>query len=172
MKTKKILVLIFLFLIPAWEFQKEPDLKFFKIIPEEVEKISHQNLYNEIIERGIKFPEIAFVQAIIESGNFKSGLFKKHNNLFGMRFPGRRETTSIGRNKNGYARYEDWNASVKDYLHWQSFFMRKRDINTREEYLDLLDEVYAENESYVSVIRKTIIRYKYLFNKRTGSSAG
>jgi uncharacterized FlgJ-related protein len=164
MKTKKILVLVFLFLIPAWEFQKEPDLKFYRIIPREEEKISHQNLFDEIVASGIKFPEIAFVQAIIESGNFTSGLFKKHNNLFGMRFPGRRETTSIGRNKRGYARYEDWDDSVKDYFHWQSFFMKRRDINTKEEYLDLLDDVYAEDKSYVTVIRKNIKQYKHIFD--------
>lgn len=164
MKIKKIIVMTLLFLIPAWEFQKEPDLKFYRIIPKEEEKISHQNLFDEIVEAGIKFPEIAFVQAIIESGNFRSGLFKRHNNLFGMRFPGKRETTSIGKNKRGYARYEDWDDSVKDYFHWQSFFIKGRDINTREEYLELLDDVYAEDKSYVSVIRKNIKRYKHIFD--------
>jgi hypothetical protein len=35
----------------------------------------------------IKSPEIVFIQALIETGYFKSELFLEANNLFGMRYP-------------------------------------------------------------------------------------
>jgi uncharacterized FlgJ-related protein len=162
-KIKAIAILLLLF-SPIWEFKNKGNSLVSIEKLEVAEEISHQGLYDQIVESGIKFPEIAFVQAIIESGNFKSRLFKNHNNLFGMRFPGKRQTTSIGRNKKGYARYEDWNDSVTDYYFWQSFFMRKKNVRTREEYLDLLDDVYAEDKSYVSVIRRKVKQYKHIFD--------
>lgn len=163
MRVKTILVIGLLFLIPVWEMEKESIIKLEKKI-EEKNEISHQNLYNSIVESGIKFPEIVFVQAIIESGNFESRLFKNHNNLFGMRFPRVRETTATGENKRGYARYKDWDDSVLDYYFWQNFFLRKKGASNRDEYLDLLDEVYAEDESYVSVIRTNLKKYRHIFN--------
>ncbi len=163
MRIKTILVASLLFLVPIWEIKKEPTIKLERIL-EEKNEISHENLYSTIIESGIKFPEIVFVQAIIESGNFESRLFKNHNNLFGMRFPKVRKTTATGENKRGYARYKDWDDSVLDYYFWQKFFLRKKDASNKEEYLNLLDDIYAEDESYVSVIKKNLKKYKHVFN--------
>lgn len=163
MRIKTILAIIFLFLIPSWEMKKDPAIKLQKNQEEEIE-ISHENLYSTIVKSRIKFPEIVFVQAIIESGNFKSRLFKKHNNLFGMRFPRVRKTTATGENKRGYARYKDWDDSVLDYYFWQNFFLRKKDVSNKNEYLDLLDDIYAEDEAYVSVIKKNLKKYNHIFN--------
>lgn len=163
MRKKTILVIGLLLFFPSWEMKKETIIKIEENL-EEKNEISHKNLYNAIVESGIKFPEIVFIQAIIESGNFESRLFKNHNNLFGMRFPRVRETTATGKNKRGYARYKNWDDSVLDYYFWQSFFLRKKGASNKEEYLDLLDDIYAEDESYVSVIKKNLKKYRHVFN--------
>lgn len=58
-----------------------------------------------------------FTHARRESGNFKSVLFRKQNNAFGMRLPKRRTTTAVARER-GYALYENWYDSVYDYWLW------------------------------------------------------
>lgn len=79
---------------------------------------SQQSLQQEIVKQGIKYPDIALAQAKIESGHFTSPIFKENNNLFGMKLPGQRQTTAIGKNR-GHAKYKSWQDSVKDYKLWQ-----------------------------------------------------
>ena len=52
-------------------------------------------LYLEIIENGIKHPDIVLAQAILESGYLTSQIFIENKNLFGMRFPERRPTVAL-----------------------------------------------------------------------------
>ena len=54
--------------------------------------ITRENLYEQIINYGIKFPDVVLAQAVLESGQFTSKLFKSANNLFGMRIPKKRES--------------------------------------------------------------------------------
>ena len=51
------------------------------------ESITKENLYEQIMKYGIKFPDVVFAQAVLESGQFTSKLFKSANNLFGMKIP-------------------------------------------------------------------------------------
>jgi flagellum-specific peptidoglycan hydrolase FlgJ len=82
------------------------------------QKFSPQNLQQEIVKQGIKYPDIVMAQAKIESGHFSSPIFKENNNLFGMKLPESRKTTAIGKNR-GHAKYNTWQDSVKDYKLWQ-----------------------------------------------------
>ena len=82
------------------------------------QKFSPQNLQQEIVKQGIKYPDIAMAQAKIESGHFTSPIFQENNNLFGMKLPSVRQTTAIGKNR-GHAKYKTWQDSVKDYKLWQ-----------------------------------------------------
>ena len=45
---------------------------------------SPEVFYDYVKKCGIKFPHIAFAQAILESGNFTSNRFRKTNNAFCM----------------------------------------------------------------------------------------
>jgi len=58
-----------------------------------------------------------FTHASRESGNFKSVIFRKQNNAFGMRLPKRRSTTAVAKER-GYAIYQTWYDSVYDYWLW------------------------------------------------------
>ena len=77
--------------------------KFFFISEDPLKPLSKENLWVEIKECNIKFPEIVFAQALLESGELKSTVTKLNNNLFGMKYPYKRNTTAVGVRK-GYAK--------------------------------------------------------------------
>lgn len=134
------------------------------IIVQQDNSVTKEKLYEQIIKFGIKFPDIVFAQAMIESGELTSKLFKTANNMFGMRFPSVRETTAQGKTKGGYSTYEDWNFGVYDYFLWQDHMLRKRSEITKSQYLSLLGRVYAEDPNYVSKVKKKVSQYQHIFN--------
>lgn len=128
------------------------------------DSITKQKVYEQIIKFGIKFPDVVFAQAMIESGELTSKLFKTANNMFGMRFPSVRETTAQGKTSSGYSRYEDWNFGVYDYFLWQDHMLRNRNEITKSQYLSLLGRVYAQDPNYVSKVKKKVSQYQHIFN--------
>ncbi len=130
---------------------------------------TEENLKNEIQQNRIICPDEVYAQIIIESGHFNSFLFKRANNLLGMRFPCQRTTTAIGiylpdedtiikgtqaelkkyAKKNNFAVYETWADCVADYKLWQDQCFR-----LTEKYLTFLGSYYAEDANYVAKIRK------------------
>jgi uncharacterized FlgJ-related protein len=124
--------------------------------------ISKIHLYNKIIESGVKFPDIVYAQAILESGNFKSRIFKKNNNLFGMKVPRQRKTNAVGKSKKGYAVYIHWIDSVNDYLEWQMYHLKKHKILTRTDYLSLLNRIYCTNDNYVNLLKPIFKNFQKL----------
>ena len=126
--------------------------------------LTHEVLYEQIIQKDIKFPDIVFAQAVLESGHFKSQLFLNNNNLFGMKTPKRRETTAINKGKSGYALYKSWDSSVDDYRLWQEFTLKNKEDITEKEYFSLLGRVYASDKSYVETLKKVIIEHQEILN--------
>lgn len=98
-----------------------------------------------------------FAQAVLETGEFSSTIFKENNNLFGMKWVNdfktehKRPTVAVG-SRYGHAVYSKWRNSVYDYLLWQQMF-KKTPIETEEQYFRLLSTKYAESPSYVQVLR-------------------
>jgi len=125
-----------------------------------IDKLSHSDFLNKLIECDIKYPDIVFAQAILESGNFTSKLFKTHNNLFGMKVPSKRKTTAL--NKKGYAKYDSVDDSIQDYYLFQQYVMRNKEM-TRDEYIRFIGRNYAEDKNYINKINKTIKIHKELF---------
>ena len=124
------------------------------------EVLTKEVLWKEIKSLNIEHAEIVFAQAILESGHFRSKLFKINNNLFGMRLPKKRETTAVGKNL-GYAKYENWIESVKDYALYQQFVMKRKNY-TEVEYFKYLDRVYCESGGYSTKLKKIIKNHKEL----------
>jgi hypothetical protein len=112
---------------------------------------SKENLARLIYNLKIAHPDIVMAQAIIESGNFKSNIFKENNNLFGMKMPEYRKTTAIGTNR-GHAVYRNWRESVIDYALWQG---KRARYSTTNQYLRRLRS-YAADPNYISKIKKRI----------------
>lgn len=108
----------------------------------------------------IKFPYIVHAQAVYESANFRSGLFGRNHNLFGMRYPGSRVTTAIGEVR-GFAYYDDWVDSLIDYALWFQTYAHK--CKTDEDVYRLLDKQYALQPGYSGMIRRLAEQYKKFY---------
>lgn len=108
----------------------------------------------------IKYPEVVFAQAVIESGNFTSMKFKKDNNLFGMKKARSRATLALDSEGN-YARFNTWRESVIDYALYQSMFVRK--IKSRDAYISHLADSYATSPNYSNHLIKVINEVKDKF---------
>lgn len=97
----------------------------------------------------VEHPEIAYAQSKLESGNFTSTIFKENNNLFGMKHPQRRETTSIGTHRN-HAKYHSWQDSVKDYALWQEYYKSHGyDINDYDIFL----KKFNSHHDYINKVK-------------------
>lgn len=123
-----------------------------------VDSINHHWLYSEIKDQGILFPEIVFAQGVLESGHFKSDLFRNNNNLFGMRRPKSRKTTATGKRK-GYAVYSSWIESIQDYKLWQDSLPKKYK-SSKKTYLRYIESTYCECRHYTSQVNHIIKKYR------------
>ncbi len=126
--------------------------------------ITHELLYEQITEKNIKFPEVVFSQAVLESGHFKAPIFTTKNNLFGMKVPKKRETTAINKGKKGYAKYHSWDSSIDDYLLWQEFTLKNKSQLTKSQYLSLLGKIYAKDKKYISSLKRVISEHKSILD--------
>lgn len=120
---------------------------------QENEMFSPQRFYDYLVELNVKFPDIVFAQACLESGHFKSEIFKTNHNLFGMKEARKRVKTCKG-TELGYAYYDNWRESVLDYAFYQASYLN--DIKTEAQYLDYLDRNYAEVGNYKNLVISVI----------------
>ena len=123
------------------------------------EKFSEEKLVELLKNCNIKFPYIILAQAKLESGDFKSKIFKQNNNLVGLRKARRRLTTALSE-KNGYAYYRDWVDCVFDIGMWQSTFACN--ITSETEYFQILSEKYAEDTQYIEKLKNIIKKEKLM----------
>lgn len=114
------------------------------VILRENNKFSKQKLKQMLKDMKVKFPKIVMAQAIVETGNFKSHIFKENNNLFGMKLASSRPSTARGV-LNNHAYYNTWQESVQDYVLFQTAFLRE--VRTENEYLEYLGS-YAQSPKY------------------------
>lgn len=161
----KKIITILLFLIPLWCYEQTIEFEFIPTI--NTNEFSVVNLQKYIREKKIKHPQIVYAQALLETGEFTSVIFKENNNLFGMKYVQdfgtkyTRPTTAVG-SKYGHAIYEHWKKSVDDYQLWQQMFKRTP-TEKEDEYFTLLKNKYAEDSRYVShlkiIIQKDTLKW-------------
>jgi uncharacterized FlgJ-related protein len=120
-------------------------------------KLTPLELYNEILEQELEYPDVVFAQAILESGAFSSKVYKNNNNLFGMRMPNKRITLAVGQ-KYGYAVYEYWQESVADYALYQEHYFKNRKIS-KSQYLAHINKSYSESADYVKKLNRILKEY-------------
>lgn len=146
-------------LIISLSFLKKPEVSGLKLERvAQVEPIkpvdpsfSKEKLLETLKEMRVKYYDIVYAQAIVETGRFTSNIFRNANNLFGMKVARQRPTTAIGEYK-GHAKYESWQHSVMDYALFQAAYTKK--CKTREEYLQYLKKNYAGDPDYVNKVRQ------------------
>jgi len=114
-----------------------------RIVPENVavlkKELTPSNLKAELKKHNIPHAKIVYAQAKLESNLGKSSVYKRTNNLFGLR------------KGNKYRSYSHWTDCVKDY---------KKCISSRYtggSYYTFLDKIgYAEDSNYISKLRELI----------------
>lgn len=111
--------------------------------------MTKENVARVIKDLKIKYPEIVYRQAMIESGGLRSNICKNGKNLFGMKRPGSRKTYAMKKAYHKHAQYQTWLHSVADYRLWQN---RKR-IKTTNYYTFLKGCGYAQNPAYIKQLK-------------------
>ena len=157
---KKIKMIIVLFFItqagvsPSTVNQDENifNAKKYFIEEEIYQKAFTPELFREaMFYAGIMYQDIAYRQAILETGNFTSQIFKEGNNLFGFRLAKYRPSPGIGE-INYHAKYWHWYDSVRDYAMWQQWNLARGHI--LNEYFTFLEEIrYAVDPLYISKLQ-------------------
>lgn len=128
------------------------------IIIQEHNKFDREKCLNYIKKINIKFPHIVFAQAILESNNFTSAIFRENNNCFGMKVASSRQSTNTGEQFQ-HATYETWKDCIIDYALYQARYLNQ--IKNETQYFEYLGQNYAEDTNYVSKLKK-IIEDKHL----------
>lgn len=116
------------------------------------EKDYKKTVFQMIDNLPFKYKDIVKAQALLESGYFKSPVFKQNNNTFGMRLAVTRLSTAIGDNLN-HAIYKTVEDCVIDRLLYETKYLHNL---SRSDYLLYLDKVYAEAGGYDKTLEKVI----------------
>ena len=122
-------------------------------LQQERNKFTEEKLIQLLKDLNVRYPYIALAQAKLETGNFKSAVFKQNHNLFGMKQARARVNTAKGTSLN-HAYYDNWQESVYDYAFYQCRYMGG--ASNEDEYFAALDASYAEASQYSQVLRQKI----------------
>lgn len=118
--------------------------------------ISKVEIKESIINHGVKWPDLCYAQARIETGNFKSKFFKKYNNLFGMKISSRKMHSY--KTRNNYCIYFSWQKSIEDYKKFQDKFEK------REDFENYLKHNYGSNKKYWKLINSVLNKDEFVLN--------
>lgn len=117
------------------------------------------SVFEYITAMRISNPKVVMAQAIEESGNFKSDVYKNANNMFGMKKPYVRISTIPYIDYKGYKKYKNWQECIIDYAFWQ---LQNTKSNLSDlEYIDMIAKKYAENPNYKKNLLKIYNSLKY-----------
>lgn len=114
---------------------------------------SQDKLVEMLDNLNVRFPHIVLAQARLETGGYRSRIFKENNNLFGMKQATVRVNTASGTQHN-HAYYNTWIESVYDYAFYQTRYLSG--AKNEEEYFYVLGQSYAEDPDYVSKLKNEI----------------
>lgn len=144
------LILVALFVLTSLTKNKKED------DPNDVinDSFTKQALVDEIKCHRFKYPDIVLAQAVLESGHFKSAVFKANNNLFGMKQPKKRYNLCNGTNLN-HALYDNWKLCVEDRMIYEALYLNDM---SRIQYKRFLDKTYAKGKNYSGILEKLIVK--------------
>lgn len=127
------------------------------VILNEYNKFDDTSMIAYMKDINIKFPYIVYAQAILESTNFTSNIFKENNNCFGMKVATARQTTNKGEQYD-HAVFETWKDCIIDYALYQARYLPN--IKTEAQYFEYLQQSYAEDPLYISKLQGIIKKKK------------
>ena len=96
-------------------------------------------------------------QSALETGYWKSKIFKEFNNGFGMGVARVRDTNRIGTylatNGEEFSTYRSFEDSVKDYVLWADYFRMPTNFIRPQQFVDFLEKKgYAEDPNYADKV--------------------
>jgi len=123
-------------------------------------KITKDSVASLLIELGAWYPDIIMAQIQVESNYGTSDVAINANNILGMKKTGKRKTTQIKNQEyKGYGKYNNWESCVIDRVMWDyEFFGNKKP--TRENYVERLNQFYAESRQYGTAMSQYGKNYK------------
>lgn len=131
-----ILVLIFSFILFFRECNKQ-DNPIIDIESHIVDTFTCANFTLELHKQGIQCSDVVLRQACLESGYFKSDVWKKNNNPFGFCY------------KDCYLQFDTWQESIKYMKDWQGRWYKQD-----EDYYSFLQRLpYAMDSLYVKKLK-------------------
>lgn len=107
-------------------------------------ELKGQTISELVHSSDIVYPKTAVAIARLETGNFKSQLYKSYNNAFGFK-DGRK-----------YKRYTSKQQSVADYYKFETKIINKYSPKNRTEYLIILSKMYAADKKWLKKIQQII----------------
>jgi flagellum-specific peptidoglycan hydrolase FlgJ len=114
-----------------------------------IDTCMYTRVYKFINEIGMKYPDVVFAKAVLESGHFKSKLFLNKNNLFGMKKAVHRTTLGQG-NANDYVYFKSIEESIIDYKLYQMQFIDE--VDSQNEYIKRICKSYSTNGNYEKLL--------------------
>lgn len=113
-------------------------------------RITYDEIKAILKEYDIKHADIVLAQIRLETGNLSSTISRKNKNLFGMKYPRKRETTAIGEYL-GHAKYKTYADCIADYAIWQ-----KTNYIEGDYFTFLIEVGYAKDIDYISKLKGLI----------------
>ena len=154
---------IFLFkllFIPSISLKEVPSLKskYEKVCIAEVQNnFTEEKFINKIKQLNLNYPHIVYAQAMLESGNFTSKIFKENNNMFGMKQARVRINLAKSTQYN-HAYFETWEDCLLDFAFHRATYFSK--LKTEQDYYNYLGKYYAEDPSYVGKLKSMVNKHK------------
>jgi len=169
MKYTIILLLLFLNLnaIPknVCEYKRDIRIDYFieqlnkesRIKEIEVSNFSYTLLLEYLNLKYPNYNKVVLKQFKLETGHFKSKIFKENNNIAGMKLPRKRKTLAIGSRYN-HAYYNHWTESVRDYYYWLLYYTNKGIYvpnDSHSSYYCFLKRVgYSTSDTYINTLKQ------------------
>ena len=157
------LLSIFLFkllFIPSISLKEVPSLKskYEKVCIAEVQNnFTEEKFINKIKQLNLNYPHIVYAQAMLESGNFTSKIFRENNNMFGMKQARVRINLAKSTQYN-HAYFETWEDCLLDFAFHRATYFSK--LKTEQDYYNYLGKYYAEDPSYISKLKSMVNKHK------------
>lgn len=110
-----------------------------------IDTLTKYEVYKEILNQDIKYPDIVMSQALFESAHLTSYNCINRNNLFGFR--GYKFIND--NNPYGYIIFNSWKESVGFYKNWQDLYYHNGD------YYNFLNKIgYSEDSTYCNKLKQ------------------
>lgn len=120
------------------------------------------NKLNSLPWYGTEMKKIIISQAAHETGNFTSFIFISNNNLFGMRQPEKRNTTSLGK-KNNYASFKDIESCIEDFNIYLEYVSLSKNYYSIKGYCEALKRKKYFEDSTENYIKGVTYFYNLYF---------